>query len=155
METFDFTFSATRNKFFKASFSGFVSKSMIVSAGFHDPHLVWAGFLLTLASIGTFYCNGLKVPYFVWFGTDKCSDEVRNRAGDPPWNMLAAMGIRQVPFIGVGTGSAWPLVYAAGVVTIGVGEAVVLYGIGWPLAKLLRRLGLAGLLDSGRGTGPH
>ncbi|MBI5380744.1 MAG: Na(+)/H(+) antiporter subunit D [Opitutae bacterium] len=74
-------------------FSGFVSKSMIVSAGFANPHLYWAAFLLTLASIGTFYCNGLKVPYFVWFGKDKCSAEVRDRAGDPPWNMLVAMGL--------------------------------------------------------------
>jgi multicomponent Na+:H+ antiporter subunit D len=74
-------------------FSGFVSKSMIVSAAFEDPHLYWAGFLLTLAAIGTFYCNGLKVPYFVWFGKDKCEPAVRDRAGDPSWNMLAAMGI--------------------------------------------------------------
>jgi multicomponent Na+:H+ antiporter subunit D len=49
-------------------FSGFVSKSMIVQAGFDNPHLYWAAFFLMLASIGTFYCNGLKVPYFVWFG---------------------------------------------------------------------------------------
>jgi len=74
-------------------FSGFVSKSMIVHAGFDNPHLYWAAFFLMLASIGTFYCNGLKVPYFVWFGKDKCSPAVRDRAGDPPWNMLAAMGI--------------------------------------------------------------
>jgi multicomponent Na+:H+ antiporter subunit D len=74
-------------------FSGFVSKSMIVQAGFDNPHLYWAAFLLMLASIGTFYCNGLKVPYFVWFGRDKCAPTVRDRAGDPPWNMLAAMGI--------------------------------------------------------------
>jgi multicomponent Na+:H+ antiporter subunit D len=74
-------------------FSGFVSKSMIVQAGFDNPHLYWAAFFLMLASIGTFYCNGLKVPYFVWFGKDKCSPAVRDRAGDPPWNMLAAMGI--------------------------------------------------------------
>ncbi len=72
-------------------FSGFVSKSMIVSAAF-EQHWIPAGFLLTLASIGTFYCNGLKVPYFVWFGRDRCEPEVRERAGDPPWNMLAAMG---------------------------------------------------------------
>jgi multicomponent Na+:H+ antiporter subunit D len=74
-------------------FSGFVSKSMIVQAGFDNPHLHWAAFLLSLASIGTFYCNGLKVPYFVWFGRDKCSPAVRARAGDPPGNMLLAMGI--------------------------------------------------------------
>ena len=73
-------------------FSGFVSKSMIVQAGF-ESHLLWAAFLLNLASIGTFYCNGLKVPYFVWFGRNKCEPATFDRAKDPPWNMLAAMGI--------------------------------------------------------------
>jgi multicomponent Na+:H+ antiporter subunit D len=73
-------------------FSGFVSKSMIIQAGFEE-HLLWAAFLLNLASIGTFYCNGLKVPYFVWFGQNKCEPETFERAKDPPWNMLAAMGV--------------------------------------------------------------
>jgi len=85
-------------------FSGFVSKSMIVEAGF-DEHLLWAAFLLNLAAIGTFYCNGLKVPYFVWFGKNKCAPEVWDRAGDPPWNMRAAMGFTAFlcVFIGVYT----------------------------------------------------
>jgi multicomponent Na+:H+ antiporter subunit D len=73
-------------------FSGFVSKSMITTAAFTQGWIP-AGFLLTLASIGTFYCNGLKVPYFVWFGRGHCAPQVRERAGDPPWNMSAAMGI--------------------------------------------------------------
>ena len=85
-------------------FSGFVSKSMIVQAGF-DQHLLWAAFLLNLAAIGTFYCNGLKVPYFVWFGKNHCAPAVTERAKDPPWNMLAAMGIAAAlcVFIGVYT----------------------------------------------------
>jgi len=92
-------------------FSGFVSKSMITSAGFQNPHLYWAAFLLMLASIGTFYCNGLKVPYFVWFGKDKCSDKVRESAGDPPWNMLAAMGIAAFLciFLGISYGPLYRL----------------------------------------------
>ncbi|MEI7436230.1 MAG: Na(+)/H(+) antiporter subunit D [bacterium] len=73
-------------------FSGFVSKSMIVTAAF-EHHWIPVGFLLTLASIGTLYCNGLKVPYFVWFGRDHCAPDVRSRAGDPPWNMFAAMSV--------------------------------------------------------------
>ena len=40
-------------------FSGFVSKAMIVAAGFEE-HLYWAAFLLTLASAGTFLHTGLK-----------------------------------------------------------------------------------------------
>jgi len=85
-------------------FSGFVSKSMIVEAGF-DEHLLWAGFLLNLAAIGTFYCNGLKVPYFVWFGKNQCAPEVWDRASDPPWNMRLAMGFTALlcVFIGVYT----------------------------------------------------
>ena len=92
-------------------FSGFVSKSMITAAGFQNPHLYWAAFLLMLASIGTFYCNGLKVPYFVWFGQDKCSDKVRESAGDPPWNMLAAMGVAAFLciFLGIAYGPLYRL----------------------------------------------
>jgi len=73
-------------------FSGFVSKSMIVQAGF-DQHLLWVGFLLNLASVGTFLHTGLKVPYFIWFGKNNCQPETRERASDPPWNMNAAMAI--------------------------------------------------------------
>jgi len=91
-------------------FSGFVSKSMITQAAFTQGW-VPAGFLLTLASIGTFYCNGLKVPYFVWFGTDKCTPEVREKAEDPPWNMLAAMGAAAFlcVFLGCFTGPLYDL----------------------------------------------
>lgn len=69
--------------------------------------------------------------------------------------LLTAMGIDSVPFIGVGAGSAWPAVYASGVITIGLSEAVVIYALGLPLALLLRRSGIARVLDSDRGTGPH
>ncbi|MDH5298608.1 MAG: Na(+)/H(+) antiporter subunit D [Desulfobulbaceae bacterium] len=73
-------------------FSGFVSKSMIVAAAFNE-HIMWAGFLLTLASAGTFLHTGLKVPYFIWFGKNNCSEETWEKAADPPWNMQAAMGV--------------------------------------------------------------
>jgi multicomponent Na+:H+ antiporter subunit D len=71
-------------------FSGFVSKSMIVYAGFEE-HLYWAAFGLTLASAGTFLHTGLKVPYFIWFGKNNCSEEVWEKAAEPPWNMNVAM----------------------------------------------------------------
>ena len=71
-------------------FSGFVSKSMIVAAGF-ESHQLWVGFLLMLASAGTFLHTGLKVPYFIWFGRNNCASEVWQRAKDPVWNMNAAM----------------------------------------------------------------
>lgn len=85
-------------------FSGFVSKSMIVAAGFEE-HKLWVGFLLMLASVGTFLHTGLKVPYFIWFGKNNCKPETWQRAAEPPWNMNAAMTIASVLciFIGVYT----------------------------------------------------
>ncbi|MBN2507479.1 MAG: Na(+)/H(+) antiporter subunit D [Verrucomicrobia bacterium] len=73
-------------------FSGFVSKAMIVQASF-DEHLPGAGFLLNLASVGTFLHTGLKVPYFIWFGRRRCEAAVFERAADPPWNMRVAMAV--------------------------------------------------------------
>ncbi len=81
--------------------SGFVSKSMIVQAGF-DHHVLWAAFLLNLAAIGTFYCNGLKAPYLIWFGRNRCKPETWERAAEPPWNMLAAMGISSLLCLFIG-----------------------------------------------------
>jgi multicomponent Na+:H+ antiporter subunit D len=73
-------------------FSGFVSKSMIVAAGF-EQHKLWVGFGLMLASAGTFLHTGLKVPYFIWFGKNQPKKEILDRAKDPPWNMNLAMAI--------------------------------------------------------------
>jgi multicomponent Na+:H+ antiporter subunit D len=52
---------------------------MIVAAGFEE-HKLWVGFLLMLASAGTFLHTGLKVPYFIWFGKNNC----RRRRGNAP-----------------------------------------------------------------------
>jgi multicomponent Na+:H+ antiporter subunit D len=83
-------------------FSGFVSKSMIVSAGFED-HKLWAAFLLMLASAGTFLHTGLKVPYFIWFGKNNCKPATWARAADPTWNMMAAMGLASALCIFIGS----------------------------------------------------
>jgi multicomponent Na+:H+ antiporter subunit D len=82
-------------------FSGFVSKSMIVAAGF-EQHKLWVGFLLMLASAGTFLHTGLKVPYFIWFGKNNCKPETWERAGEAPWNMNVAMAIAAVLCIFIG-----------------------------------------------------
>jgi multicomponent Na+:H+ antiporter subunit D len=82
-------------------FSGFVSKSMIVSAGFEE-HKYWVGFLLLLASAGTFLHTGLKVPYFIWFGKNKPKKETWDRAAEPPWNMNAAMIVASALCIFIG-----------------------------------------------------
>ena len=77
-------------------FSGFVSKSMTVSA-FGEEHLMWAFLLLMLASAGTFLHTGLKIPYFIWFGKDQGI-----KAKEPPWNMELAMIIGSLFCIGLG-----------------------------------------------------
>ena len=82
-------------------FSGFVSKSMIVQAGFEE-HKLWVGFLLLLASAGTFLHTGLKVPYFIWFGKNQPKAEVWNRAKEPPVNMNVAMAITSILCIFIG-----------------------------------------------------
>jgi multicomponent Na+:H+ antiporter subunit D len=82
-------------------FSGFVSKSIIVAAGFSE-HQYWAAFLLLLASSGTFLHTGLKVPYFIWFGKNNCSPETWERAREAPWNMNAAMAVAAVLCIFIG-----------------------------------------------------
>ena len=68
-------------------FSGFVSKSLIVSAAGHQNlPIVWL--LLQFASAGVFHHAGIKVPYFTFFSKDSGI-----RTKEPPWNMLWAMGI--------------------------------------------------------------
>ncbi len=68
-------------------FSGFVSKSMVVSAA-GEEHLTLVFLMLTLASAGTFLHTGLKLPYYMFFGKDSGL-----RAEEPPANMLVAMGL--------------------------------------------------------------
>ena len=74
---------------------------MIVQAGFED-HKLWVGFLLLLASAGTFLHTGLKVPYFIWFGKNHCSKETWERAAEPPWNMMTAMAVTSFLCIFIG-----------------------------------------------------
>jgi multicomponent Na+:H+ antiporter subunit D len=100
--TFLFTFIGGLSISAFPFFSGFVSKSMIVAAGF-ESHKAWVGFGLMLASVGTFSSVGLKVPYLIWFGKNKCSKETWNRATEPGWNMLAAMAITSVLCIFIGS----------------------------------------------------
>ena len=77
-------------------FSGFVSKSMVVSAA-GEAHLPWIFLLLTLASAGTFLHTGLKLPYYMFFGKDS-----GHPGGEPPKNMLAAMGLAAAACVLIG-----------------------------------------------------
>lgn len=77
-------------------FSGFVSKSMIVSAAGYESHLVtWA--VLLFASAGVFHHSGIKIPYFAFFAHDS-----GKRCKEAPMNMLVAMGIAAFLSIGIG-----------------------------------------------------
>ena len=77
-------------------FSGFVSKSMVVSAA-GESHLGVIFLLLTLASAGTFLHTGLKLPYYMFFGKDSGL-----RAQEPPGNMLVAMGLAAIACVLIG-----------------------------------------------------
>ncbi|HSF14687.1 MAG TPA: Na(+)/H(+) antiporter subunit D [Vicinamibacteria bacterium] len=77
-------------------FSGFVSKSMVVSAA-GESHLTGIFLMLTLASAGTFLHTGLKLPYYMFFGKDAGLE-----AKEPPTNMLVAMGLAAAACIMIG-----------------------------------------------------
>lgn len=68
-------------------FSGFVSKSMIVSASSHEGLiLVWL--VLLFAAAGVFHHAGIKIPFFAFF-----SHDAGIKTKEAPLHMLIAMGI--------------------------------------------------------------
>ncbi len=68
-------------------FSGFVSKSMVVSAA-GQQHLVAIWLILQFASAGVLDHAGIKVPFFTFFSHDSGI-----RTTEPPLNMLLAMAM--------------------------------------------------------------
>ncbi len=77
-------------------FSGFISKSMIVSAAGGEAYLItWA--VLLFASAGVFHHSGIKIPYFAFFAHDS-----GKRCAEAPPNMLVAMGIAAALCISIG-----------------------------------------------------
>ena len=79
-----------------------------------------------LALLGPVVCNALIVPAYLPI-------------------LLKAMGFMElyrIPSLGLDLSVSWPLAYAFGVVTVGIGQAVVVYGLGWPLAAALERSGI-------------
>lgn len=89
-------------------FAAFASKGMIISAGY-EAHLNWASWLLMFGATGTFMYNGLKLPYFLFFGKNNCAAGTWDKAGDPPWNMQMAMAASS--FLCIVVGSAPVLLY--------------------------------------------
>ena len=68
-------------------FSGFVAKSLTMSAVLAEHHYIIWGMLL-FASAGVLEHSGIKIPYFAFFGHDS-----GKRVEEAPFNMLLAMGI--------------------------------------------------------------
>tara|TARA_R110002167_G_scaffold4648_4_gene21949 strand:+ start:30923 stop:32617 length:1695 start_codon:yes stop_codon:yes gene_type:complete len=79
-------------------FSGFVSKSMVMSAALQQgDEVIWLALLF--ASAGVFHHAGIKIPFFAFFGRDS---KFVASAHEPPANMLLAMAIAAAFCIGIG-----------------------------------------------------
>lgn len=78
-------------------FSGFVSKSMVMTAMLQEGHnYLWL--MLLFASAGVFHHAGIKIPYFAFFHHDSGI-----RVKEAPNNMLIAMTIAAVLCVFIGT----------------------------------------------------
>ncbi|OUP10892.1 QueT transporter family protein [Collinsella sp. An2] len=53
--------------------------------------------------------------------------------------LLQATGFYTIPFTSISLDGAWPLMYLFGLVSTGLGEAVIMYVLGYPLARSLAR----------------
>lgn len=77
-------------------FSGFISKSLILSATDKQGYtFVWLALLF--ASAGVFHHSGIKIPYFAFFAHDSGI-----RCREAPWNMLLAMALTALLCVGIG-----------------------------------------------------
>ena len=77
-------------------FSGFISKSMILTAAAVEHHtIVWL--VLCLASAGVMDHSGIKIPFFAFFAHDS-----GKRCEEAPKHMLWAMGIAAFLCIAIG-----------------------------------------------------
>ena len=82
-------------------FSGFVSKSIIITEVARDGHLlIWM--CLLFASAGVFHHAGIKIPFSAFFAHDSGL-----RPKEAPTNMLIAMGISSFLCIFLGCNPQW------------------------------------------------
>ena len=77
-------------------FSGFISKSLIISAA-ADGHYVVTWWVLLFASAGVFHHSGIKIPFFAFFAHDSGI-----RCEEAPRNMLLAMGATALLCVALG-----------------------------------------------------
>jgi multicomponent Na+:H+ antiporter subunit D len=78
-------------------FSGFVTKSMVITAAM-DGGYFWTWIVLLFASAGVFHHAGIKIPYFAFFAHDS-----GKRCEEAPRNMLLAMAVTAALCIGIGS----------------------------------------------------
>lgn len=98
-------------------FSGFVAKSMTMSAVAHEGHFViWL--MLLFASAGVLEHSGIKIPYFAFFSHEtRYIRKLRAESGplkEAPFNMVLAMGLAAficvaiaIPAMMTGLGYEW------------------------------------------------
>jgi multicomponent Na+:H+ antiporter subunit D len=77
-------------------FSGFVTKSMILTSAAEEGYLI-PFLVLLFASAGVFHHSGIKIPFFAFFAHDS-----GKRPKEAPFNMLLAMGLAAFFCIGIG-----------------------------------------------------
>ena len=77
-------------------FSGFISKSLIMTAAVEESHiLTWL--VLLFAAAGEFHYSGIKIPFFAFFAHDSGI-----RCKEAPFNMLLELGRASFLCIGIG-----------------------------------------------------
>jgi len=87
-------------------FSGFVTKSMILSAALYEHHWIALGMLI-FASAGVMEHSGIKVPFFAFFAHDS-----GKRPQEAPLNMLVAMALASAFCIIIALPGLYPYLYA-------------------------------------------
>ncbi|MGV8084531.1 MAG: QueT transporter family protein [Coriobacteriia bacterium] len=60
--------------------------------------------------------------------------------------LLKGLGLYVIPILGIDIEGHWLWMYVFGVISVGIGEAVVIYALGLPLYAALKRLGLKTIL---------
>lgn len=90
----------------------------------------------TVAVLGPVIANALIVPAYLPI-------------------MLAGLGFYTIPFTSIALDGSYPLMYLFGLVSTGIGEAVVLYLLGLPLARSLARTPLVSKLSDEAGCDPE
>ena len=85
-----------------------------------------------VALLGPVFANALVVPAYLPF-------------------MLKGLGFYRIPILGIDLEGHYLAMYLFGFVAVAIGQAVVVYGLGWPLLHALRALKLDHLLrEEGR-----